>query len=192
MSDLVALVGTTCSLLNPPTRRKHAGDTLFLILAQPGLAGLPEDRTTQIVYEMAEHDQDIGNGIHPMNRQTQHLDTHNHTPEVACQHRQIQQRRGRQPEDERRRGVEEGQADGESDEVARNGAVPGRIAEGLAVEDGSLGAVDEHGPEGELADDFVHGAFANQVFLRDVGEAVTGGGQQREEVAFDWVDSLAA
>lgn len=48
-------------------------------------------------------------------------------------------------------------------------------------------AVDEHAPEGELADDFVEGLFGDEEFFKDVGEAVEGGAQEGEEVAFDLV-----
>lgn len=58
---------------------------------------------------------------------------------------------------------------------------------GGSVEDACLGAVDEHAPEGELADDFVEGPFGDEEFFGDVAHAVEGGTEEGEEVAFELV-----
>ena len=55
----------------------------------------------------------------------------------------------------------------------------------MAVEDGGLHAVDDHGPEAELADNFVERAAADEPLLVDVAETVEGGAEHGEQVAFE-------
>lgn len=59
-----------------------------------------------------------------------------------------------------------------------------RGAEGGAVEDAGLGAVDYQCVEGHLAQDFVHGAFADEVFFEGIRETVERGAEEGEEVTF--------
>jgi len=53
------------------------------------------------------------------------------------------------------------------------------------VEDAGLCAVDEHAPERKLAHDLVQRPFGNQPLLKHVAEAIEGGAEQGEEIAFD-------
>ena len=127
-----------------------------------------------------------------MHRQAKHLDPNQHAPEVRRQQRDVEKGRRREPEQHRRQRVKGEEDERVADEIAGDGGVPGGVAKGVAVEDGRLRAVDEHGPETELADDFVQRASADEDFFGDVGETVEGGGRDGEEVAFELVGCGAA
>ena len=57
----------------------------------------------------------------------------------------------------------------------------------MAIEYGGLYSVDEHAPECELADDFVHGSLRDQELLECVTEAVEGLSEQTEKISFEGV-----
>lgn len=50
-----------------------------------------------------------------------------------------------------------------------------------------MSAVPDHGPKGELADDFVQGPLGDEEFLGDVAEAVAEGAEEGEQIALDLV-----
>lgn len=172
-------------LIDPPPGREESRDALLLVATQPGLARLAQDAAAEIIDKVADDDEHKRDRVHPVDVQVQRLDPDDHAPEVARQQGDVHERGRRQAEDEGRGRVEEGQAEGVADEVPGNLAVPVGGLEGGAVEDGGLDAVDHHAPEGELADDLVDGALADEVLLDDVGEAVESGGEQGEQVALD-------
>ena len=59
--------------------------------------------------------------------------------------------------------------------------------DGMAVENGGLHAVDEHAPECQLADDFVHGSLGDKEFFKGVAEAVEGLSEQAEKISLESV-----
>ena len=179
-------------ILQLPPRRAESIITALLILAKPRLPRLSQHAFCSVVDEMPAHDQHKCHGIHPMNVQMEHLYSHNHTPKVSRQETDIEEGRGSHAEDHRRGGVEPRKNERIPNQVASNFTIPGGDLEGVSVEDGGLDAVDEHTPEGELADDFVHGALADEELFEDVREAVACRTHQRKEVAFDGIDGLAA
>ena len=90
-----------------------------------------------------------------MHVQPEDADANNHAPEIAREQADVEEGGRREPEHERREGVEERETEGVAGQVAADAAIPGRGAEGGAVEDARLRAVDQGAPEAELADDFV-------------------------------------
>lgn len=122
-----------------------------------------------------------------MNAQPKHLHANRDAPERSCQEGDIEERRRRQAEQHRRKGVEQREDERVSREIPADLPIPRCAAERRAVENARLRAVDEHTPESELADDFVEGPLADEPLLKDVGEAVEGGAEEGEEVAFDLV-----
>ncbi len=117
-----------------------------------------------------------------MHPQPKHLDPDHHAPEVAREQADVEKGGRGEPEHEGREGVEEGEAEGVADEVTADGAGPGCSAEGGAVEDAGLGAVDEHAPETELADYLVQRPFTDQELLGHVTHAIERRAEQGEEV----------
>lgn len=107
-----------------------------------------------------------------MDRKPKHLDADDHAPEIRRQEADVEERGGGEAEHDRCEGVEERQAERVAGQVPADFAVPVRVADRVAVENGGLRPVDYHREEGEEADHFVDGPFADEVFLRDVGEAV--------------------
>ena len=122
-----------------------------------------------------------------MHAQPKELDPDQHGPEACRQERNVKKRRRRQPEQHRREAVKGKEDERVADEIAADVAVPPSPPQRSAVEDGGLGAVDEHGPEAELADDFVQGPAGDEHLLGHVGEAVEGGREHGEEVALELV-----
>ncbi len=117
------------------------------------------------------------------------LDTNRHAPEIASQERDIEEGGAGHTEQDRRKRVEERKYKRVPSKIAADFAVPGRGAESLAIEDAGLRAVDQHAPEGQLADDFVQGALADEPFFKDVAETVAGGSDEGEEITLDGIES---
>lgn len=107
-----------------------------------------------------------------MNRQMEHLDANRDAPEAAGQEGDVEEGGAREAEQDRRERVEEREDERVAREVSADFGVPVCGAEGGAVEDAGLGAVDQHAPESELPDDFVQRAFRDEPFFEDVAQAV--------------------
>ena len=110
-----------------------------------------------------------------------------HAPEIARQQRDIEEGSGRKAEHQRGKRVEDEEHERVADDVADDLAVPGSAAEGRAVEDPGLRPVDQHAPEGELPDYFVHGPLRDEELFEAVAEAVEAGSEEGEKVAFQLV-----
>jgi len=173
--------------LDPPPRRADPTHPPLLIPPQPRLLRLAQDLLSHKIHDQSDHDHDKGNGIQEIDGQAKNLDADDDAPEIAGEEGDVEESGGGETEHERGEGVEEGEGEGVADEVAGHVTIPGRGAERVAVEDGGLDAVDDHAPEAHLADDFVEGTFGDEEFLGDVGEAVEGGAEEGEEVAFELV-----
>ena len=115
-----------------------------------------------------------------------------HAPETSSQERDVEEGGRRKPEQDRRQRIKGEEDAGVADQIAGDGGVPCGVAEGVAVEDGRLGTVDEHGPEAKLADDFEEWTSADEDFFDDVGQAVEGRCRDGEEVAFQLIGGVAA
>lgn len=122
-----------------------------------------------------------------MDAQMEDLDPDGDAPEISRQKRDVEEGCGAHTEHDGRKGIEKGENQGVACEVAADFAVPDCAAERGTVENPSLGAVYEHGPEGELAYDLVEGSFRDKEFFKDVGEAVKGSAEEGEQVAFDLI-----
>lgn len=119
-----------------------------------------------------------------MNNQLKHLHPNHDPPEITREETNVEKRRRRQPEQDRCQGIEDEQAQRVARQIAAHIPVPRSARKRRAVEDGRLHAHDDRCVQPQLAQHFVHGPFADEVFFRDVGEAVEGGAGEREEVAF--------
>lgn len=120
-----------------------------------------------------------------MHVQAEDADADDHAPEIARQQADVEEGGRRQSEQQRHQRVEQRQAQRVPCQIAADAAGPGGGAERGAVEDAGLGAVDQRGPEAELADDFVQRPLGNEEFLGYVGHAVEAGASEGEEVAFE-------
>lgn len=115
------------------------------------------------------------------------LDTDTHAPEIPRQETDVEERGARQTEHDRSQGIEHGQDQCVTDEVAANLAVPRSSPEGCLVEDAGLCAVPDHRPKSQLPDDFIQWPFRDQELLGDITETVTEGAEEREQVPLDLV-----
>lgn len=123
-----------------------------------------------------------------MNMFMKDLDAYNHAPEIPRQQTDVEEGRRGETEHDGRAGVEDEQAEGIARQVTAHFAViPHRLGVALPVEDARHGAVDEHAPEAELADDFVERALADEEFLGYVAHTVEGRADEGEQVAFELV-----
>lgn len=120
-----------------------------------------------------------------MHRILKHINPNNNPPKIRREQTNIEKCRGGQPEQDRRQRVEDEEAECVTRQISANVAIPRRAGEGITVEDGSLHADDEHAVQTQLAQDFIHGPLADEVFLCDVGEAVATGAYQGEKVTLD-------
>lgn len=117
----------------------------------------------------------------------ENLHADGHAPEVTRQQGDVEKGRGREAEQNGGEGVEERKDERVAGEIAADGGVPRCRAETRAVEDAGLGAVDEHAPEAELADDDVERVLADEELLEGVGKTVQRCAQQREKIALDGI-----
>lgn len=115
------------------------------------------------------------------------LDADDDAPEVHGEHGDIEEGCRGEPEEERRHAVEQRETERIPREIAADGTVPGSRAERVTVEDTRLGTVNDHAEEGHLAEHFIYGPCADEVFLARVGEAVESGPDQGEHVPLDLV-----
>lgn len=115
------------------------------------------------------------------------LDADGDAPEVTGKQTDVEEGGGGEAKQDGCKRVEEREDKRVSREVAANLGVPHGRVERRAVEDASLGAVDEHTPESQLADDFVQRALRHEELLKAVTEAVKGRTEQCEQVAFDLI-----
>lgn len=120
------------------------------------------------------------------------VDADDDAPEVARQQRNVVKRGAGHAQQQGHQAVEEAERKGVAEKVADGGAVPGGLAEGLAVKDGGLDAVDAHAPHAHEGENLVDGPAADEPLLCDVGYAVQGRAEEGEEVALDHVDSGSA
>lgn len=95
-------------MLDPLLGSEQTGDTAFLILPEPGLAGFGEGSAAEIIDQLADDDQHKGDGVHPVDLVAKDLDANAHAPEVHSQHGDVEERRRREPEEQRGQTVEEG------------------------------------------------------------------------------------
>jgi len=136
---------------------------------------------------MPNNNQRERNGIHPVNMQPKDLNSDRYAPEIARQQRDIEEGSRREAEQQWGERVEDEEHERVADDVADDLAVPGSAAEGCAVEDPGLRPVDQHTPEGELPDYFVHGPLGDEELFEAVAEAVEAGSEEGEEVALQLV-----
>lgn len=117
----------------------------------------------------------------------EHLDADTDTPEVHSEHGNVKERSGRKPKHQWRKTVKQEQTQRIARKVAADFTVPDGDTERVTIEDGSLGAVDEHAEEGHHTQHLIDGPFADEELLGRVTGAVEGGAEQGEEVAFELV-----
>lgn len=120
------------------------------------------------------------------------VDADDDAPEVGRQQRDVEKGGTAHTQDEGSQSVEDEQAEGVAGEPAADGVVPVSIAEGGAVEDGSLNAVDEHAEEAHKSQDVVHGALRDEPLLENVGNTIESGTKKAKEIALNHVNTWAA
>src|SRR5215469_10152816 len=174
-------------MFQSPPSRSHSVNTALLILAQPRLLRITPTIVNNEIDKQTQHDQTKRNGIQPVNLEMKYLNTDHGTPKVAGEQTNVEKGRAAHAKHKRGNGVEDKEQQVEADDVTYDGARPRRVPETRAVEDAGLGTVDEHAPEGKHAHHLVHWPLTDEKLLQDVGEAVEGGAEKREEVAFELV-----
>lgn len=165
----------------------EAGDAVLLFLAEPGLLGVAEHAAGEEVDELADDDEDEGDGVEEVDRVAEDADADDGAPEVAGEQGDVEEGGGGDAQDERDDAVEERERERVAHDVADDGAVEVGRLEAVAVEDGGLRAVDEEAEEAEEGEDLVRGPLADEPLLEGVGQAVEGGAEQGEQVALDQV-----
>jgi hypothetical protein len=178
------------SLAHQPQSPLCAAETvnsLLLVLSKPRLGRFTHHSLAKVIHKVADHNQCECDWIHPVHVQVKHLQADNDTPEVASQKGNVLERCTGEAVQDRYQGVEDEEDQGVACKIATNLAIPGRVAEAGAVEDAGLCAVDEGGPEPELADDLVQRPLGDEPFFIDVAQTVECSAQKGEQVAFELV-----
>lgn len=180
---MVLRVCTSChGVLDALLGSEQSRNAILLVPAQPGFPGLGQSPAAQVVNQLADDDQDKGDGVHPVDVEVEDLDADADTPEVHGEQGDVEKGRGGQAEHQRGQAVEQRETQGEPGQVAAHLAVPdGRVIV-VALEDGALHAVDDAAVERQLAQHLVYGLLADKVLLRSVGQTVKRGTQQCEQV----------
>ncbi len=190
-SDNTSTLGThlaplhTLHLPHLPLRAPKSINPFLLILPQPRFLRLSQNAFAQVVNKVSNHDQRECNRVHPVHPQMEYSNTDDHTPKVSRQKRDVLKSGAGKTVEDGNECVEDSQNERVADEIAADLPVPGSGVEGVAVEDGCLDAIDDHGPETELADDFVQWSATDEPLLVDVAETVEGCTEDSEEVAFE-------
>lgn len=118
-----------------------------------------------------------------MHRIMKHLQPNNHIPKVHRQHGDIEKRRRGESEKQRRKTVEKRKTKRIPSEIPTHSTIPNRAPERRPVKDPRLRAVDDQRIQRHLTEHFVHGTFADEVFLGGIGEAVERRAEEGEEVS---------
>jgi len=174
-------------MVQSPPCCAHSVNATLLVVTEPWLLRITPSIINNEINKQAQHDENKCNRVQPMYRFMEDLNSDNGAPKIARQQRNVHEGCAAHAEDERRNRVEDEQEDIEADYVSDDSARPRRIAKVGAIEDTGLGAVDDHSPERQHANDLVHGPLADEELLQDVAKAVEGGAQQREQVALQLV-----
>lgn len=167
-------------------------DAAFLILAQPRLLGIAKQAAGQKVRDEAENDAHKGNGVEKVHRVAKDADANYDAPEIGSKERDIKHGGRAHAQNQRRKGVEEGEAESVANQPADDLRGPVCLLERVAVEDGGLDTVDDHAKEADEGEDVVHGGLGDEPLLEDVAGAVEGGAEEGEKVAFEHVGGVAA
>lgn len=107
-----------------------------------------------------------------MNIITEHFDSNDDTPEIHRQQGDVKEGSRGETEEERSKTVKDRQTERIADKIASDCAVPGRLAEGVVVEDSRLRTVDDHSEKGHLAQYLVDRASRHEIFLASIGKTV--------------------
>lgn len=190
-----ALLFCFCFFQLPPARGidrlelrgSEPGDAVLLGGAEPGLPRVAEHGAGEEVGELADDDEDEGDGVEEVDGVAEDADADDGAPEVSREEGDVEEGGGREAQDVRDHRVEQEQREREADDVADHGAVEVGRLEAVAVEDGGLHAVDEDAEEAEEGEDLVGRTPADEPFLEGVGEAVEGRAEEGEQVAFEEV-----
>lgn len=174
-------------MLGPASSSSKTGFTKLLILSQPWLLSLGQHTFCTVINEVAENDENEGDGVKIVDVVMKDLSTNDNSPECACQQTNVEESSGGHAEDNWCQGVEDEQQQSIADNIADDLSVPVCFLDGTAIENGSLYAVDEHAPECELANNFVHGSFRDQELLECVAESVKSLSEETEEISFEGV-----
>lgn len=169
-----------------------ASHAVLLVSTQPGLLGVAEDAAGEEVDDETDDDADKGNGVQVVDDIAKDVDANDDAPEVGRQQRDIEKGGTAHTQDEGSQGIEDEEAEGVAGEPAADGVVPVSIAEGRAVEDGSLNAVDEHAKEAHKSQDVVHGALGHEPLLENVGNTIESGTEKAKEIALNHINTWAA
>ena len=167
----------------------EARDAVLLGVAEPGLLGVAKHAASEEVDELADNDEDEGDGVEEVDLVAEDADADDGAPEIARQERDVEEGGRGDAQDEGHDGVEEGEGERVPHDVPDDRAREVARLEGVPVEDGGLDAVDEDAEETEHGEDLVGRALADEPLLEGVGQTVEGGAEQREQVTFDEVDA---
>lgn len=114
---------------NSSFRRAYSTDTLLLIRTKPRLLRFTHNAFREEVHQQTNDDEHEGNRVHPMHVQVQDLRANGDTPEVHRQQANVEKCGRGKPEYYRGDGIEDGQHQRVSSQVAANSAIPGRCFE---------------------------------------------------------------
>lgn len=175
--------------LDPSLRRAQPSVPALLMFAQPRLQRFTNQALAQEVDDLSNDDEHKGNRVHPVNRQMEDLDADSDTPERSGEEGDVEERRAGKAEQNWCQRVEERKDKRVSREIPANLTVPCSTAERCAVENPSLRAIDEHGPERQLSHNLIERALTNKPFLENICKAVESSAQQGEKITLDLICS---
>lgn len=175
-------------VLHPPPGGTNSINTILLIIRKPWLLSVAQNALCTVVDKVSSNNEHKGNGIHPVNCEVKDLDSHNDGPEIACQETNVEECCTGHAKYDWSKGVEDEQEESVADEVTSDSTVPGGVAKVTAVEDASLCAVDEHAPERQLTNDFVHRTLGDQKLFETIVKGVESCAEKNEEITLDLID----
>ena len=136
---------------------------------------------------MTNHDERERDRIHPVNMKVEDPNAYQYAPEVAGQEGDIEKCGRGESEQDGSQGIEERERECITDYIVSHRTRPCGITDGMPVEDGRLGPIDEHAPEAKLTDDLVQRPLRHQELLGQIRETIEGGAEQSEEIASNLV-----
>ena len=118
-----------------------------------------------------------------------HANTNSHTPEIACQKTDVEERRATHTKDDRSQGIEKRKCQRVADQVTAHGPIPSRLLPRIPIKDSRLHTVDDHTPEANLAHNLIKRTLAGQELLGHVTQAIEGRTQECKEIALDLISA---
>lgn len=177
----------TIALLNLPLRSPDSQHTLLLVFAQPYLHRFAEDSLPQEIHKLPSDDEHKRDRVQEMDGIAKNPQTNDHSPEIAGQETDVEERGGSKPIYYRHQRIEQTQNECIAGQVAANLPIPHRIPEPITVEDTGLDPIDNRPPPTNLPNNLIKRPLAHQELLRYIGQAIERRACQSKEITLQLV-----